>query len=287
MSGALAAAAALALALSACEKIEYLPPDPLAGWPTKVLMHRGGGADGPYRDNTLDAVLYGASVLDGVEVDVQISKDGTLWLGHDNEVHACDDVTVVGCFQDLLDSEIEPHATCGGTEHYSRLDEVFAAVKLVYPETLYSLDVKGQYCRALGVDEARAMADEVARLVAANGLDGKVMVESSQREFLERIVASATPVPSFVVALDDIDGPLSASANLGATGISFKYGVEPLDAGVVAGIHRVGKRIVVWTIDAPEDIAAVWAAQPDVVQTDEPDFMSYTGGAAPAQAGTK
>lgn len=268
-----ARAAAAALALCACDKIEYLPPNPIQGWPTKVLMHRGGGGGGPYRENTTDAVLYGAGLLGGVEVDVQVSANGTLWLGHDNEVLACDGVTQVGCFQDLGDAEIEPHAICGGVEHYSRLDDVFQAVKLVYPETLYSLDIKGQYCRTLGVDEARAMAGEVERLVAAHGLGEKVAVESSQREFMERIVASATPIYSFVVALDDIDGPLSAAANLGATGISLKYHTEPIDAGVVKGIHDVGYRIILWTIDSPEDIAATWEMQPDVIETDNPWFM--------------
>jgi len=145
------------------------------------------------------------------------------------------------------------------------------------PDKLYALDIKGQYCREVGVDEANAMGDEVNRLVRLHGLDGKVAVESSQRTFLERIAANGAPVFSFVVALDDIDGPLSAAANLGATGISFKYenGVEPLDASAVAGIHGVGKRIIVWTVNDADDIAAVWPMLPDVVETDNADFMSF------------
>jgi glycerophosphoryl diester phosphodiesterase len=273
---------ATALALCACAKVDYLPPAPVAPWPTKVLMHRGGGSAGPYRENTLPAVEWGASALDGVEIDIELSASGTLWLGHDNDVHSCDEA-VVGCFQDLDDAAIDAVAYCpdpvtgAPVQRYVRLDDVFAAISVEFPDDLFSLDIKGQYCRSLGRDEARAMADEVARLVAKHAMGSKVAVESEQREFLERIVESGAPVYAFVNALDDIDAPLSASASLGAAGISFKYdpSTEPLDASVVAGIHGVGQRIIVWVVNTPEEIAAVWPMLPDVIETDNPDFMSF------------
>jgi glycerophosphoryl diester phosphodiesterase len=285
--------AAAALALCACDKIDYIPPDPVEGWPTKVLMHRGGGDGSPCPQNTLPAVRYGASRLDGVEIDIEISASGTLWLGHDNEVLDCDGVTVVGCFSELDDAAIdELYAYCyepasdvscqdpsrpGWVQHYVRLDDVFAAISVEHPDALYALDIKGQYCGAAVIDRATEMADEVARLVGAHDLGGKVLAESSQQPFLERLVGSGAPVYGFVVALEDIDGPLSSAERLGATGISFKYAPtsEPLDASVVAGIHGVGHRIIVWTIDTPEDIAAVWAMQPDVIETDNAEFMRY------------
>ncbi|BDG05608.1 glycerophosphodiester phosphodiesterase [Anaeromyxobacter oryzae] len=275
-------AAAAVLVLAACEKIDYLPPNPVAPWPTRVLMHRGGGSDGPYLPNTLPAVEWGASILDGVEIDIQLSADGTLWLGHDNEVLGCDGQGV-GCFQDLHDGEIEAVAYCDDpssgapVQHYVRLAEVFAAISVEFPDSLFSLDIKGQYCRSVGRDEAEAMADELDRLVLANGMGGRVAVESEQRAFLERVVEKSTPVFTFVNALGDIDGPLTAASNLGATGISFKYdpSSEPLDASVVEGLHRVGYRIIVWTINTPEDIAKVWPMQPDVIETDSADFMSH------------
>jgi glycerophosphoryl diester phosphodiesterase len=289
------AVCAAALALSACEKIDYIPPNPVAGWPTKVLMHRGGGSCGspygsPCPDNTLPAILHGLSTLDGAEMDIQLSKDRTLWLGHDNEVLKCDRSPLGACFQDLADPDIDAVAYCNTTtgtpctpgsascaQHYVRLDEVFAAVAVpAYADKLFSLDVKGQYCGTGIADAATVMADEVNRLVRAHGMDGKVLVESDQRTFVERVVANATPVYSFVVALDDVDGPLSAAARLGATGISFKYAPtnEPLTAAVVDGIHGVGHRIIVWVVNDPADIAAVWATRPDVVETDNPDFRS-------------
>jgi glycerophosphoryl diester phosphodiesterase len=81
-----------------CEKIKYAIDNPITGLPTRVLMHRGNGYNTDYIPNTLPAAEFGLSVLDGIELDIQLSGDGTLWLDHDNEVHDCDG-NVVGCFR--------------------------------------------------------------------------------------------------------------------------------------------------------------------------------------------
>lgn len=287
--------AAAALALGACSKIDYLPDDPLQGWsPPVVLMHRGGGNDcGPSSTvpcwpNTLPAVQHGFDTLDGAEVDIQISTDGTLWLGHDNEVLDCAG-NQIGCFQDLRDEEIDAIAYCDGAapcqpgssptcvQHFVRAEEVFAAISGVQPEKKLALDIKGQYCRELGIEDAQHMADEVDRLVRTHGMGGRVLTETSQLAFLDGLTTQGTPADTFIVSLGDVDGPLGAAARQGVTGISFKWAPtsEPMDASVVAGIHAQGFRIILWTINTPEDIAAAWAAAPDVIETDEPAFFDF------------
>jgi glycerophosphoryl diester phosphodiesterase len=276
------AVALAALAVSACDKFEYLPNDPVPPIPTRVLLHRGSGNLTSPPPNTLEAMLYGASHLDGAEMDLEISKDGTLWLGHDNEILECDGVTFGPCFQDLFDDQIEERADCGdGVRRYDRLDEVLLGLKADYPSKLYSFDIKGQYCASLDeagvVTLAQKMAEEVDRLVRANAFDWRVMAESQQPAFSERLKELSAPVHLFVVSLGDIDQPLTDAAALGATGISFKYAPtsEPLTASVVEGIHQAGQRIAVWTVNGATDANAVWATHPDVIQTDDADFYSY------------
>jgi glycerophosphoryl diester phosphodiesterase len=295
--GILAAAVLAPLALGACSKFTWLPHTPVAGWqPTRVLMHRGGGYDCgpglPCWPNTLPAVLHGFDTLDGAEVDIQISAEGTIWLGHDNEAYDCAGNNT-GCFQDLNDDAVDAIAYCDGAasctpgssdtciQHYVRVEEVFSAISGVQPSKMISLDVKGQYCKSLGVEEAQKMGDEVDRLVRAYGMDDRVIAETSQVEFLDPIESKGTPMYTFVVSLGDVEPPLNVAAEHGATGISFKYaeGSEPMNAEVVSGIHGVGYRIILWTINAPTDIAAAWASAPDVIETDEPDFFQYASGA--------
>jgi glycerophosphoryl diester phosphodiesterase len=275
-------AALVAAPLAACDKFEYLPNDPVPPIPTRVLLHRGSGNLTSPPPNTLESMLFGAGQLDGAEMDLELSKDGTLWLGHDNEIKECDGVTFGPCFQDLTDPEIEQRADCGdGVRRYDRLDVVLPALKAAYPNKLFSFDIKGQYCTSLSeagvVTLARAMADEVDRLVRASAFDWRVMAESQQPAFSERLIQLGAPVHLFVVSLGDIDVPLADSVALGATGISFKYAPtsEPLTASVVEGIHQKGQRIAVWTVNGSTDANAVWATHPDVIQTDDADFYSY------------
>ncbi|MGC4000180.1 MAG: glycerophosphodiester phosphodiesterase family protein [Anaeromyxobacter sp.] len=288
-------ALAAGLLLGGCSKFDYLPDAPVEGWsPTVVLMHRGGGHDcGPglsCMPNTLPAVLHGFETLDGAEVDIQITADKTLWLGHDNETLDCAG-NQIGCFQDLSDAQIDAVAYCDGgqpcaagssetcIQHYVRVDEVFQAISGLQPEKLISLDIKGQYCRSIGVEEAKHMANEVDRLVRLHQLDGRVLAETSQLNFLDGVVDKRTPLYSFVVSLGDVDAPLGAAHERGATGISFKYapGSERMDASVVAGIHGTGKRVILWTINEDQDLLDTWAAAPDVIETDRPDFFDVVG----------
>ncbi len=60
---------------------------------TKLLGHRGGGAgahEESYKPNSLEAVRYGLKELDGVEIDLQLSKDCTIWVFHDHELMTCE-----------------------------------------------------------------------------------------------------------------------------------------------------------------------------------------------------
>jgi len=276
--GRLAGLAALLLA-AACAKFETLPYAPVAPITTRVIMHRGAGNEPGYHQNTLEAVIYGSTVLDGAEFDLELSADGTLWLGHDNEIHDCNGNVVAGtCFQDLTDFEIQNHAICPDGTHYDQLDTVLQYVSVHFPTKGYSFDVKGQYCALIGIPALMGqMASETDRLVRKYRMDGKVETESDSREYLGGIRDLQTPVYSLVVSLGDIDGPLATAVEFGAAGISFKYAStsEPLTRSVVDGIHGTGKRIAVWTVNEPADIAAVWDTRADVIQTDNKDFYTF------------
>ena len=62
---------------NSCEKIKYYPDKEYQEVTTMILAHRaGGGEHSPYEENSLEAAQYGLSLVDGLEVDIQISKAG-------------------------------------------------------------------------------------------------------------------------------------------------------------------------------------------------------------------
>jgi glycerophosphoryl diester phosphodiesterase len=266
---------ALIFSAAGCEKIKYEPDNPITGLPnTIILMHRGNGFNTEFHENTFPAAEYGLSVLDGVELDIQISKDGTLWLDHDNEVHDCDG-NVVGCFQTLTDSEIFAASVCNDTSRYHTLESVFELMAADYPDSFISLDIKGQYCEIINTAETmRQMAESVLALVDKYGMQKKVLVESSSIEFLQEL-DNQSSVGQCVVSLGDVDEGIANAAYVKARGISLEYGVEEVDADVVSLVHKKGYGLILWVVNEPDDIVEAWDSKPDFIETDNADFKNY------------
>jgi glycerophosphoryl diester phosphodiesterase len=257
-----------------CEKIKYEPDNPFSGLPTRVLMHRGCGFNEAFIPNTLPAAEYGLSVLDGVEMDIQISADGTLWLDHDNEVHDCAG-NVVGCFQTLSDEQIMTYTECDGIIKYYTVESVFNLMASQYPESYISLDVKGQYCEIVNTKEfMNRMAGAVLSLVEKYKMQNKVLVESSSIEFLQEL-DNQSIVGQCVISLGDVDEGIANAAATKAKGISLEYGVETVDAEVVDLIHKKGYGLILWVVNEPDDIVAAWNSNPDFIETDVAGFKDY------------
>ncbi len=265
----------LLLSQLSCDKIIYNPDNPFAGLPkTIVLMHRGSGNHPDIKENTLEAAAYGLSVLDGIELDIQMSADGTIWLDHDNKVFDCDG-NEVGCFQKLHDDEIEAAAECDGEIRYHTLESVFQLMSSEYPQSYISLDVKTQYCELFNIpSEMRQMASSIMHLVEKYNMHRKVLVESSSLAFMEEF-DNQKSVGQCVISLGDVDKGLADARISKARGISLKYGIEAIDGDVVDLIHRKGYALIMWTINEPDDISAAWTSGPDFIQTDRADFKDF------------
>jgi glycerophosphoryl diester phosphodiesterase len=262
------------LSSGGCEKIVYEPDNPFSGLPTKVLMHRGNGFNTDFHENTLPAAEYGLSVHDGIELDIQLSMDRTLWLDHSNDVKDCNG-NIIGCFQNMTDSEIFAAAECNDTVRYHTLESVFELMVSEYPESYISLDIKGQYCEIINTKETmRLMAESVLALVDKYNMQNKVLVESNSIEFLQEL-DNQSSVGQCVISLGDVDEGLANAAAVKAKGISLEWGVEEVNADVVSLIHRKGYGLILWVLNEPDDISAAWNSQPDFIETDIPDFRDY------------
>lgn len=313
-SRAAVVALAPAAVLAGCPKFTQVEGTPLPRLSRPiVLMHRGGGAGNPvHRENTMPAILFGAGLYDGAEVDLQLSTDGTLWLGHDNQVHDCQAPSgasptsgaVVGCFQDLSDGAIDAVAYCNTTtalpctsptepscrQNYVRLEEVvarFSSDPALLPKFI-ALDVKDQLCHLLsvGIPESRRMADQVHALTVAYGMAWRLFVESDQASFIDRFHEKGTPTYVFVEGYGAVNPIIAEADRLGATGISYRYTAEqPYVASFTDGLRNVGLRTLVWPVPSPpwavSDVAPVYGMFPDIIKTDLPNFYEYVAAPKP------
>lgn len=98
----------------------------------ELIAHAGAGlhtSTAPYHDNSIEAITYALSYSDiqGVEVDVQFSANGTPWLFHDDELAT--ETNGEGCIRSRTDEYLSSISYTGlqkGT--LTRLDEISSVI---------------------------------------------------------------------------------------------------------------------------------------------------------------
>jgi len=274
MKNSLTVTIIILIVLISCSKIKYYPDKDFPEVKTLILAHRAGGGDSsPYQENTFEAAKYGLSLVDGIEVDVQISKDRTIWLSHNVDLPDCGGISY-NCFPEATDNQIIRFDSCNGnTFSYSRLETIFAYMSEYCPNKYISLDVKAWEPCALTsanvLGEMNVIADEIIRLTKKYNCQNQVMVESETATFLSYIKNKSSGIDCYLTSLGDFERAMQLTLESGYAGISFKYKFkEELSAEHIRLMRRKGLKIQLWTIDTVEDIKDALSINPDFIQTD-------------------
>jgi len=261
----------------ACKKIKYYPDKPYGDVETKVLAHRCGG-NSSYQENTLEAANFGLSVLDGIEVDIQISKNRTIWMSHSAELPSCGGISY-NCFPETYDSQIIELDSClGNTFIFSRLEEVFALMSSSYPNKFISLDVKAWVpCEVTSIGiigNLNVIADEIVFLTEKYNLYDHVMVESETTSFLSYLQKKSNRIETYISTLGDFERGMQIALKGGYTGMSFKYMFdEEITSDHIYLIRKKGLKIQLWTVDEPDAIEEAISINPDFIQTDNLNYF--------------
>lgn len=254
-----------------CDRAEYYPDRPLTVTATHILGHAGGGDFDI--GNTFAACKHGLGIADGIEIDLQMNDDGTIWLAHDTYTRSCGQIGSE-CFHFIDDGRIAQINTCIGTATaYVDLETVFDYISKNYPDSYVSLDVKAwEPCGLADVNVTRNMnifAQKIIDMVEKHGLQDRVMVESEVGDFLWYVKTNCDFIETYLTTMGDFE--LGASRTLGAgfSGISFKYKfTEAITREMVDLLHRKGLKIQVWTVSGAADIQEAIDLGVDFIQTD-------------------
>lgn len=223
------------------------------------IAHRG--ASGLYPENTLAA--FSAAVdqaADAVELDVLLSADSQLVVIHDETVDRTTDGS--GEVASLTLPEL------------SRLD---AGAGGKIPALSEVLLLTGRKCgvniEMKGPGTAAPVAEIVRRFVRDGiiSLDG-ILVSSfdhAQLADLKRIEPSIKTAPLFG---DDLpENFLDTARDLQAWSVNLNK--STVTAELVARCHKEGLRVLVWTVDEPEEIARLKSLGVDGIIGDYPDRL--------------
>ncbi|MBQ0138098.1 MAG: glycerophosphodiester phosphodiesterase [Kurthia sp.] len=232
----------------------------------KIFAHRGASANFP--ENTLPAFEEAARLaVDGVELDVQRTKDGVLVVNHDERIHRTSNGK--GHIADLnfeqlrkLDFGSWKDEKFKGTQ-IPTLEEVLLIFK--HTHHVINIEIKTDVVPYEGIEE------EVIALVSRLGMSNRIIYSSFDHTMVEKLLQKAA---------NNITGALFEKilVNLHAYGKligtdSLHISLEATKRGVIRDDVSKGGIFRVYTVNREEDYDRMEALGVEAIFTDYAEKM--------------
>ncbi|MGZ9223778.1 MAG: glycerophosphodiester phosphodiesterase [Anaerolineales bacterium] len=230
-----------------------------------IFAHRGASAHAP--ENTLAAFeLALEQNADAIELDVKLSADGHAVVIHDPTLDRT--TGTHGRVKDLSRSELQSlDAGIFFSEKYKgeqipTLEEVFEAVG---KRTFINVELTNY------TTPRDPLVETVCMLVKKCGLQKHVMFSSFFAWNLSKARAYLPEVPRGLLAFDGWLGAWARSFgfNFGRYQALHPY-LKDVTPQQVQRVHRLNRRIHVWTVNAAEDMRRLFHWGVDAIFTDDP-----------------
>lgn len=218
---------------------------------TLLLGHRGAPVELP--ENTMRsfrrAVALGA---DGVELDVQLTRDGVPVVMHDETLERT--TGAPGTVAEAAWAEVG--TLRAGGEPVPRLEEVvaWAAAK----GTFLNVEIK-----------ASAATDAALRVIGAGGIADQVLVSSFDPDAVARAGAVLPDVRRYLLTEAWNDTVREAVRRASAQGVCL--GVDAAVPEVLDELRSLSLPVVVWTVDSPARMAGLLRAGVAGLITNHPE----------------
>ena len=245
------------------------------------LGHKGGGGNlfnDVNMENSISAMKAGVKELDGVETDIQMSHNGTIWMFHDSDLTSgfCENVPRKGIiFQ--LDSLISKLYRC----HQAKKDRLYKLSELIElwdsnPSFYISLEVKTSWTEAEfesmgGKNPYLAkLAYNLANVLNNSNAQEKMLIEIDSKFFCDRLKTykSTQNIKTSLIRGGDVDQNIKDALELGYNGISVDFENETVSAGNIRKAQQSGLKVQLWTPYYQKNLTSVFNLQPDFIQTD-------------------
>lgn len=248
-----------------------------------VLGHRGSGASGienTYPDNTLESMEVGMDELgaDGIEMDVQLSKDNQLMLYHDGELMSTTSCsgTINSYTKDELKNCLIDAVFYNAPlkeYHLASPEEVFERFKNYSPQPICFLDTKHNYDAANYLDITDfnlAFAQAINSLISKYNRHSTTLVSSGNKEMLQILKLNNSSL-KLILHGESFETIFIDAKQLGLFGITIHY--KSISREQIKTAHENNLRVTLWGVRTKEDCKAAARLFPDYVKTDNVPFM--------------
>ena len=233
---------------------------------TKIFAHRGASERAP--ENTLAAFDLARDMgADGVELDVQMTKDDELVVIHDERVDRTTNGT--GWVKDFTLAELKAFDASMGNEAYPNeriptLGEVFDL--LDDSQMLINIEIKDSRVLYPGIDE------RVLEMIDQRDWEYRVTMSSFNHMTLAHIRQIGSLVYTGVLFQDVLYEPWNYAHQLWATALHPHYLYVDSVPDLVGESHNSLLEINVWTVNEAVDIDRMLAKGVDGIITNRPDL---------------
>jgi len=222
---------------------------------TKYIGHRGARGEKP--ENTLLGISHALELgLDGIEIDIHLSKDGELVVIHDETL----DRTTNGKGP-IIKYSLEQLKTldAGLGEKIPTLSEVIDLMKKFNKELFIEMKVPGAEAKILNLIKEKNFSDL-----------------SILKAFNHRLILNfknLAPNIRAQVLMDSLPiDPVSIIKSAKANGISVN--TKMLDKNLVEQCHQAGFFVTTWNANTKEDLLKFTEMKVDYVCTDFPKLVN-------------
>ena len=229
-----------------------------------VWAHRG--ASGYCPENTLPAFQRAIELgADGIELDVQMTRDGELVVCHDETIDRTSNGS--GWIKDKTLAELKALDFSSGKKDF--LGVTIPTMREVF-DLLDDADIMINIELKTGIVFYPGMAEKLLKLTSECGFSDRV-IYSSFNHYTIKHMREISPEAKL--------GFLYADGTIGMPAYALKYGVQALHPalyniqfpGFIEECHKEGIAVNVWTVDSDEYIEMSYSAGVDAIITNYPD----------------
>lgn len=238
---------------------------------TKIWAHRGAsGWDKQYApENTMPAFERAIKMgADGIETDVQLTKDGVLVLAHDETIDRVSDGS--GWIKDYTLKELRGFS-------FSKTHPEFGKVEIPTLEDLLCLlqdtDLELNLELKSGVLYYEGLEEKTADLVHQMGMDERVIYSSFSHYSVKKAMDYCN-AKGYGSHYGVLSGRLIGNAAKYVQGLgadAYHPPVAEMQENVLKACHEKGLKVHLWTIDMKSEIKRWADAGADAIITDCPD----------------
>ncbi|MCY8491807.1 glycerophosphodiester phosphodiesterase [Bacillus inaquosorum] len=232
---------------------------------TKIFAHRG--ASGQFPENTMLAFEKGIEAgADGIELDVQLTKDGCIVVIHDERLDRT--TSLKGFVKDTAyDVIMTANAAAGHDQTYSDIKVPLLADVLSWAEKknfLINIELKNSVIRYEGMEE------KVLEAVKRFNIEERVILSTFNHESLALCARLAPHIERAALTSDVLYQADRYITSIPASGYHPKLNSPATADKVLKKMRNSSIKVRPYTVNRPEDMKRLFEAGADGIFTDFP-----------------